>query len=72
MLGVLDKFSVDYMAQEANVHANMLARQASGYDVRRGRFEIKRRLASCNILVMHGDNSKSVTKNVESYLKGGE
>jgi hypothetical protein len=57
MLGVLDKFSVDYMAQEANVHANMLARQASGYDVRRGRFEIKRRLASCNILVMHGDNS---------------
>jgi ribonuclease HI len=59
MLGALDKFNVEHVAWEANVRANMLAQQASGYDVRQGRFETKRRSDSCNTLVVHGTNSKS-------------
>jgi hypothetical protein len=45
------------------MRANMLAQQASGYDVRQGRFQINRRPASCNVLIMYGDGGESVSNN---------
>jgi hypothetical protein len=38
-----------------NNRANALAQQASGYDVRQGKFEVWNRLTPCNVLAIQGD-----------------
>jgi hypothetical protein len=59
LLGKLDKFSMSHVTREDNARANTLAQQASRYDVICGRFEVKRRPTSFD--VMHGDVSESVS-----------
>jgi hypothetical protein len=56
MLKMMDKFSMSHVSQEDNVRANMLAQQASGYDVWRGKFDVKREPTSCDVLVTDQSN----------------
>jgi ribonuclease HI len=50
MLKMMDKFSLDYVPQEENTTANMLAQQASGCDIQQGKFSIKEKPTSCDVL----------------------
>jgi hypothetical protein len=45
LVKALDSFSIDHVHQSQNEWANRLAHQASGYEVRRGRFYIKKESA---------------------------
>jgi ribonuclease HI len=51
-LGRLEKFSVGHVPRGANSRANTLAQQASEYDVRRGKFEVRQKPTSCTILAI--------------------
>jgi hypothetical protein len=40
-MGSMGVVSIDHVHREHNEKANILAQQASGYDVKRGRFEVR-------------------------------
>jgi hypothetical protein len=47
------------ISREANTRANMLAQQASGYAIKRGKFEVKSILTKHDVLVIQGHDDKS-------------
>ena len=42
IISSFDEFAIKHLPREENGQANALAQQASGYDVRRGKFNIKK------------------------------
>jgi ribonuclease HI len=59
ILSRLKKFSVGHIPRGSNVRANTLAQQASGYDVRRGKFQVRQRSTMGTVLAMHGVSDES-------------
>jgi hypothetical protein len=59
ILGRLKKFSVEHVPQGGNEKPNRLAQQASGYDIRHGRFTIEWRLTLHAIFVIQGEGDES-------------
>jgi hypothetical protein len=52
MLDKLDRYSITHIPREANVTANALAQQASGYEVKKGRFKVRRRPTSESMMLI--------------------
>jgi hypothetical protein len=55
MIGSLKDFNIEHVQQGNNVRANVLAHQASGYDVQCRRFGITRRPATDLMLAIQGE-----------------
>jgi hypothetical protein len=60
----MDKVVVQHVSHQDNARANLLAQQVSGYDIQRGKFEVKRRPASRDMLAIHGNDGESVAEDV--------
>jgi hypothetical protein len=54
----LKEFSIEHVSREDNSRANELARQASGYVIKHGRFGIAQRPATKSALVIHGEGGE--------------
>jgi hypothetical protein len=52
MLDKLDGYSITHIPCKANMRANTLAQQASGYEVKQGRFEVKGRPTSDTVMLI--------------------
>jgi hypothetical protein len=48
-----DTFHISHIAHEENEAPNMMAQQVSGYDVRKGKFSVRRRPIVCSTLDVH-------------------
>jgi hypothetical protein len=62
----LDTFHISNVCREENRGANNLTQQASGYEVKRGRFWVKERSAICDTMVVQDSGSVS---NEEGHKK---
>jgi hypothetical protein len=62
----LDTFHIEHVQRERNQVTNELAQQALGYDVRRGCFSTRRRLASQEVMNVDIGKSESVKEGDES------
>jgi ribonuclease HI len=60
----LDTFHIQHIHQEDNQAANRLAQQASGYNVKRGRFSVKGRPTSQDIMNIEGEGMPASGENV--------
>jgi hypothetical protein len=63
----LDSYHIVHVPRDNNVQANMLAQQASSYEVRRGRFEVKQKPMSCAVVDNH--DGLNWDKEQEDWLK---
>jgi ribonuclease HI len=54
----IDSVSVEHVQREDNARANALAQQALGYDIRRGRFEVRKELGSGEVLIIQGNEAE--------------
>jgi hypothetical protein len=66
ILNVLDGYNVIHVPREANERANGLAQQAPGYEVRRGKFEIRPKSMPCSMMIVQNKNV-SQTRMKKSY-----
>jgi hypothetical protein len=53
-------FSIDCVSREGNPRANVLAQQASGYVIMRGKFRFLQRPAMETVLVIQGESKEVV------------
>jgi hypothetical protein len=54
VLGSLERFSINHVPREVNVRANMIAQQASVYDVKKGTFKIKGEPGYSDVMAIWG------------------
>jgi hypothetical protein len=59
ILNGFGQFSIGHISRGENNRANALAQQTSGYDIRRGRFEVKYKPTLCAILAIQEDGGES-------------
>jgi hypothetical protein len=60
----MDKVVIQHVSLQDNARANFLAQQASRYDIWRGKFEVKRRPASGDVLAIYENDRELVAEDV--------
>jgi hypothetical protein len=65
VLGSLERFSINHVPREVNVRANMIAQQASVYDVKKGKFKIKGEPGYSDVMAIWGADD-GIAHNSES------
>jgi hypothetical protein len=62
LLNRLESVSVGHVPQEENKKANMLAQQASSYNVRRGQFEVRHRHVTTDMVLALEGNDRELAE----------